>query len=286
MLCVPKYDVYFGGKLAMSKGLPVVTDRLGSVRTNSVEQMRYYPYGEERTSTADGREKFGTYFRDNPTQDYADQRYYAVGMGRFNSADPLGMNAASPANPGSWNGYSYVGGDPTNFTDETGLDCDDAERGDLTAKIKRYIYGSKDNKGIIQRVNEQITGKYDPGTVEWDNHNDQITGRQNSLRDLLNKWNTDDCGDGGPPDVPNAWNWATRGAVKPEEYIGPPSRFGPARYLNLVNGIFTIGVGVLSQTSLDFWNMDNFLNAVAAAGAAATAAAPSVTSKVIWLFEL
>jgi len=45
--------------------------------------MSYYPYGEEKTSTADGREKFGTYFRDSGTQDYADQRYYGVGTGRF-----------------------------------------------------------------------------------------------------------------------------------------------------------------------------------------------------------
>ena len=72
-----------------SKGVVVVTDRLGSVRANSNgEFMSYYPYGEERTSTADNREKFGTYTRDSTTQDYADQRYYAVGMGRFNSADP------------------------------------------------------------------------------------------------------------------------------------------------------------------------------------------------------
>ncbi len=42
----------------------MVTDRLGSVRANSNgETMRYYPYGEERTTTADNREKFKTYTR-------------------------------------------------------------------------------------------------------------------------------------------------------------------------------------------------------------------------------
>ena len=62
----PQYNVYFGGKLVKSKGVVVVTDRLGSVRANSNgERMTYYPYGEEKTSTADGREKFGTYTRDN-----------------------------------------------------------------------------------------------------------------------------------------------------------------------------------------------------------------------------
>src|SRR6516164_576024 len=87
--CARSNNVYFGGKLVKSKGVVVATDRLGSVRANSSgESMRYYPYGEERTSTPDNREKFGTYTRDNPSQDYADQRYYAAGTGRFNTPDP------------------------------------------------------------------------------------------------------------------------------------------------------------------------------------------------------
>ena len=117
----PQYNVYFGGKLVKSKGVVVVTDRLGSVRANAVgERMTYYPYGEEKTSTGDGREKFGTYFRDSTLQDYADQRYYGVGTGRFNSADP--SKGSSAGDPGSWNKYAYVGGDPVNFNDPTGQD--------------------------------------------------------------------------------------------------------------------------------------------------------------------
>jgi YD repeat-containing protein len=39
----PQYNVYFGGKLVKSKGVVVVTDRLGSVRANSNgEQFRYF----------------------------------------------------------------------------------------------------------------------------------------------------------------------------------------------------------------------------------------------------
>ena len=86
----------------------VATDRLGSVRGNeNEERMSYYPYGEERTSTTDGRGKFGTYFRDGAGQDYADQRYYASNWGRFNSADPY-KASSGPSDPGSWNGYSYT----------------------------------------------------------------------------------------------------------------------------------------------------------------------------------
>ena len=118
--CGPAYNVYFGGKLVKSNGAVVATDRLGSVRASSTgDRMTYYPYGEERTSTADGREKFGTYMRDSVTQDYADQRYYAVGMGRFGTPDP--MKGARAADPRSWNKYAYVLGDPVNFTDRHGL---------------------------------------------------------------------------------------------------------------------------------------------------------------------
>lgn len=52
----------------------------------------------------------------------ADQRYYDRGTGRFLTADPsTGSNAADP---GSWNKYAYVGGDPANFADPSGLMCD------------------------------------------------------------------------------------------------------------------------------------------------------------------
>ena len=61
----PAYSLYFGGKLIIAKGVAVATDRLGSVRANAGgDRMTYYPYGDEKTSTLDGREKFGTYMRD------------------------------------------------------------------------------------------------------------------------------------------------------------------------------------------------------------------------------
>jgi RHS repeat-associated protein len=80
----------------------------------------YFPYGEERTSTPDGTEKFGTYYRDGPGQDYAQQRYYNNGTGRFWSVDPGGIGTADPSNPTSLNRYAYVNGDPVNFFDRYG----------------------------------------------------------------------------------------------------------------------------------------------------------------------
>jgi RHS repeat-associated protein len=118
-------NVYYGKKLIVSGGVPVVTDRLGSVRADTQgEQFAYYPFGEERTGTPDGRNKFATYFRDMIGQDYADQRYYGSGTGRFLTVDPGGIATANSADPTSWNRYAYVQGDPINHTDRHGLFLD------------------------------------------------------------------------------------------------------------------------------------------------------------------
>ena len=99
-----------------------MTDRLGSVRANgNGERFDYYPYGEEvGQGTTQGRVKFGTYTRDDTATDYAGQRYYGVGTGRFNTADP--STGSSAAAPGSWNRYAYVQGDPINRYDPRGTD--------------------------------------------------------------------------------------------------------------------------------------------------------------------
>jgi hypothetical protein len=73
---------YFAGKLIKNAPGYVHTDRLGSIG-------KFYPYGQERTATTDGKEKFALYFRDLETGlDYAVNRYEAPGQGRFLQADP------------------------------------------------------------------------------------------------------------------------------------------------------------------------------------------------------
>ncbi len=118
--------VYFGGKLIQigeknANGQYVVTnvqqDRLGTVGS-------YYPYGEERGS---GGSMFATCSRDAGGLDYAMNRYYSSGLGRFVTPDPFGGSARA-GDPGSWNRYGYVGGDPVNGNDPEGL-CDVAIAG-------------------------------------------------------------------------------------------------------------------------------------------------------------
>lgn len=89
-------------------------------RLSSVADARLLPYGEELSTTANGRTKFATYFRDDWGYDYADQRYYSQRSGRFLTPDPY-IASGGQANPGSWNRYAYVEGDPVNYVDPTGL---------------------------------------------------------------------------------------------------------------------------------------------------------------------
>ena len=60
-------------------------------------QGKYFPYGEDRynpnpANPANDREESATYTRDSATGlDYANQRYYSAGLGRFRSPDPYSM---------------------------------------------------------------------------------------------------------------------------------------------------------------------------------------------------
>lgn len=47
-------------------------------------------------------------------------RYYSPVYRRFTSPDPY-RASGGPADPGSWNRYAYVNGDPINFSDPSGL---------------------------------------------------------------------------------------------------------------------------------------------------------------------
>ncbi|MEW5979459.1 MAG: RHS repeat-associated core domain-containing protein [Acidobacteriota bacterium] len=87
-----------------------------------LQSARVYPFGEELSpATANDRDKFATYHRDNSTGlDYAMNRYYGSTLGRFTTADPFG-GSARLGNPASWNRYAYSWNDPINNNDRDGL---------------------------------------------------------------------------------------------------------------------------------------------------------------------
>ncbi len=121
-------NVYYGGRLvgkrmiAASNGSSLVTDFTTDRLQSKGDGSRFYPYGESKTgASGDDREQFATYTRDEQSGlDYANQRWYASGVGRFNSPDPAvkGSNSNSSS---AWNQYLYVLADPVGFTDRKGL---------------------------------------------------------------------------------------------------------------------------------------------------------------------
>ena len=103
-------------------GTRVITNQvLGS----SVEQTTL-PFGTalgaESSSTGLSSKRFTSYERSARTGlDYAQNRTYDSKQGRFTQVDPIGMKAANLLNPQTLNMYNYVGNDPINRTDPSGL---------------------------------------------------------------------------------------------------------------------------------------------------------------------
>jgi RHS repeat-associated protein len=95
------------------------TDSSGAL----VRTYGQFPFGESWYETGTPNKwKFTSYERDSTTGetglDYSQARYDSTSLGRFMSADLLGGGLATPR---SLNRYAYVGGDPVNWTDTSGL---------------------------------------------------------------------------------------------------------------------------------------------------------------------
>jgi RHS repeat-associated protein len=126
--------VYLGGRLLGSEVPTGVSyhhaDRLGTrLTTNTASgqqsEQAHLPFGQALAAESSGvatNRRFTSYDRSGTTQlDYAVNRFYAAGLGRFTQVDPIEMSAANLVNPQSLNLYAYVQNDPVNFTDPTGL---------------------------------------------------------------------------------------------------------------------------------------------------------------------
>ena len=101
-------------------GTRLVTDPSNGT---SFEQVTL-PFGTalNAESTGSTNRRFTSYDRSPATGlDYAVNRHYDPQQGRFTQVDPIGMGASSLTNPQSLNMYSYVGNDPVNRTDPSGL---------------------------------------------------------------------------------------------------------------------------------------------------------------------
>jgi hypothetical protein len=77
--------------------------------------------------------------------------------------------------------------------------------------------------GLKARFREQINGKNGPGTKSWTDHDQQFKDQQKGLRNRLDEFNRNNCGDRVQlPD--DAWVWASRPAPLSDEWQGAPKR--------------------------------------------------------------
>lgn len=104
-------------------------DRLGTrLITNAsdttVQEQVTLPFGTalDAESTGATNRRFTSYDR-NPTTklDYAINRHYDSGQGRFTQVDPLGMGSVTMDDPQTLNLYAYCANDPINQLDHNGL---------------------------------------------------------------------------------------------------------------------------------------------------------------------
>jgi RHS repeat-associated protein len=108
------------------------------------------------------------YFRDAETGlDYAKARYHQPGMGRFLTPDPY-MASGGPADPGSWNRYAYVAGDPINFVDPRGMLFEGTNSCEADFCADGYGYGSTctiDELGTGDCLNNHILDPASEGNL-------------------------------------------------------------------------------------------------------------------------
>jgi RHS repeat-associated protein len=151
-------------------------DALGSTRAVTTStgatcfDTDYYPYGQQldHTASCPPTYRFTAYEYDTETGNYyAFFRYYSPRLGRFMTADPLGVGAFNLSNPQSLNRYSYVRNNPVVLIDPLGLDCTDPETGqelpcpDVTSVTvtadsppQPVCYGYVDVQGAIPMYSE------------------------------------------------------------------------------------------------------------------------------------
>ncbi len=214
---VRKYYSIAGQRVAMNDGdglKYLLTDHLGSVVAvlsesgTLLSEQRYMPFGEVRTDIGTiSQTDFGYTGQRSISMlsimDYI-ARFYDPGIGRFLQPDSI---VPSPANPQSWNRYSYVLNNPVRYSDPSGHSWEDCNK-------KMNGYQCRIHRRQVHRL-----------MAEWE--------RNASLETL----NSDD---GGKPPIVARDDWD---ALPPgnnpnsSEGLYPINPLGYAYYSELVPGV-------------------------------------------------
>jgi len=154
-------------------------DHLGSTRLvtglnqSVVQNLDYLPFGELNSidSGVTTHEFTGDEHDSETDLEHTWFRKYSSSLGRWTSPDPAGLAAVNPANPQSWNRYSYVLNNPQRAIDPFGLDCVFLnDSGDGVEEIAPEL----DAVGCGAQGGVYFAGTIDPNSIQFDPNSDFV----------------------------------------------------------------------------------------------------------------
>ena len=166
----------------------MILDQSGTL--SGVTRRDYLPFGEEiKTDTAgrttalgftisNVRQQFTGQERDDEIAlDYFSARYYSSTQGRFTSVDQM-IGSANPAQPQSWNRFSYTQNNPLRYVDPSGLWLTEPDYYWLTNGAGYYRILTQAQWNAFLENDEELRNWYPvpPGTVIPAEHNQVIWG--------------------------------------------------------------------------------------------------------------
>ena len=93
----------------------------------------------------------------------------------------------------------------------------------IRSEVRKLVFQTKaecGERGLRERIMDQIYGKNGPGTPEWEGHDIAITQLKNRIAKLMQDFSDNKCGDGTPIGA-DAKAWLNRSNPKPSEWKGP-----------------------------------------------------------------
>lgn len=100
----------------------------------------------------------------------------------------------------------------------------------IRAEIRRLVFQEKSQcgeRGLRERIMDQIYGEHGPGTPEWEGHRIAIDQMKNRISNLMDDYVKKNCPGGGTPIGKEAEIWIQRRNPTPAEWKGPKTANPP-----------------------------------------------------------
>jgi len=173
----------------------------------------------------------GQVYDQNAKLHYNNFRDYDPNAGRYIESDPIGLRSGI-------NTYAYVDANPVRLIDPRGL-CPPTDCEKLAEKIEQV------RDELAKRADELTENQYNlppTGPMSIGGHQQQFRNKQTQLRNLLNDFNSNNCGGGSPIPI-DAWQYATRPTPAPA-----PAQSQGLDANSVVDGVLTVLVVVGTVT--------------------------------------